>query len=141
MLDKRTVHQKVQEECDCFATADPLREMAALPGESDPEEGALKWIALAVLHGIDRNAKKITLGRKPGGKICVTAEYRETELPEPSARIGEKVFEAIKAITHIEGEKGKMPVVIGIRDSSIEIEVKLQQDSEEEKVVLKFPKE
>jgi hypothetical protein len=139
MLDKRTLHMKVQEQCDCFATTDPLREMAALPGEADTEEGALKWLALAVLHGIDRNAKKISLSRSADGTVTVTAKYRESELPSPGGTIGKKIFDVVKGITHIEGDKGKVPVVIGIRDSSIEIEVKLEQEEKENEVVLKFP--
>ncbi len=139
MLDKRTLHMKVQEHCDCFATTDLLGEMAGLTKEQDSEDGALKWIALAVLHGIDRNAKKISLRSTAGGGISVTAKYRESELPKPPAAIGRKVFDVIKGITHIEGDKGKTSVVIGIRDSSIELEVKLGHDGDEEEVVLKFP--
>jgi hypothetical protein len=139
MLDKRTLHMKVQEHCDCFATTDLLGEMAGLTKEQDSEDGALKWIALAVLHGIDRNAKKIAIRSTAGGGISVTAKYRESELPKPPAAIGRKVFDVIKGITHIEGDKGKTPVVIGIRDSSIELEVKFGHDGDEEEVVLKFP--
>jgi len=139
MLDKRTLHMKVQEHCDCFAATDPLGEMAGLVKEQDSEEGALKWIALAVVHGIDRNAKKISLRRTADGGIHVTAKYRETELPSPPAPIGHKVFDVIRGITHIEGDKGKTPVVIGIRDSSIELEVTLGHKGDEEEVVLKFP--
>jgi len=140
MLDKRTLHMKVQEHCDCFAATDPLREMAALDKESDPGEGALKWIALAVLHGIGRNAESISLRRTAGGELSVTAKYRESELPKPSGPVGREVFDAVRAITHID-DKGRTPVVIGIRDSSVEIEFKLDRDGGEEEVMLKFPKE
>ncbi len=140
MLDKRTLHMKVQEQCDCFATSDPLSEMGALGKEPEIEEGALKWIALAVLHGIDRNAESISLRRTAGGKLLATAKYRESELPAPPAQIGGKVFDVARAITHID-DKGRTPVVIGIRDSSIEIEFKLDRDGDEEEVVLKFPNE
>jgi hypothetical protein len=138
MLDKRTLHMKVQEQCDCFATTEPLREMAALGKEPDPEEGALKWIALAVLHGIDRNAKSISLRRSARGELSVTAKYRESELPGPPEPVGRKVFDVVRAITHLD-DKGRTPVVIGIRDSSIEIEFKLDRDGDAEEVVLKFP--
>ena len=138
MLDKRSLHMKVQEQCDCYANTDLLGEMAGLIKEQDSEEGALKWLALAVLHGIDRNAEKISLRCTADGGISVTAKYRKTELPKPPASIGRKVFDVIKGITHIEGDKGKTPVVIGIRDSSIELEMKLGHDGEEEEVVLSF---
>ncbi len=139
MLDKRTLHMKVQEHCDCFAETDPLSEMGALIKEHDPEDGALKWIALAVLHGIDRNAEKISLRRTSDGGVSVTAKYRKTELPSPPAQIGRRVFDVVKGITHIEADKGDSAVVIGIRDSSIKLEVKLDSDGTQEEVVLKFP--
>jgi len=139
MLDKRSLHMKVQEHADCFASTDLLSEMAGLIREKDSEEGALKWIALAVLHGIDRNAKKISLRRNADGGISVIAKYRETELPKPPSAIGLKVFDVIKDITHIEGEKGKTPLVLGIRDGSIELEMKLDREGAEEEVVFTFP--
>lgn len=139
MLDKRTLHMKVQEQCDCFATTDPLREMAALPGDPDTEDGAVKWIALAVLHGINDGAKKITVCRSNSGDVTIVAKYRTSELPSPGSAVGAKIFDVVKGITHIEGDKGKVPVVIGIRDSSIEVKMKLKQNKEGEEIELKFP--
>jgi hypothetical protein len=138
MQDKRTLHMKVQEQCDCFATSDPLREMAALKNEPDSEEGALKWIALAVLHGINANAKKISIARDNDGSVSVTAKYRKSELPAPSAAVGNRIFDVVKGITHIEEEKGKVPVVIGVRDSSVDLCVRVDQDGKGEEVVLEF---
>ena len=139
MLDKRSLHAKVQEQADCFASTDLLAEMAGLIREKDSGEGALKWLALAVLHGIDRNAEKISLHRDADGAISVTARYRKTELPKPPSAIGQKVFDVVRDITHIEGDKGRMAVVIGIRDSSIEMEIKLDHSESGDEVVLKFP--
>jgi hypothetical protein len=138
MLDKRTLHLKVQEQADCFASADPLAEMAGLVKEQDSEEGALKWLALAVLHGIDRNAKKISIRRNSDGAISVVAKYRESELPKPPSPIGRKVFDVVRDITHIEEDKGVMPVSIGIRDSSVDLEMKVERSGSEEEVVLSF---
>ncbi|MFC1814353.1 hypothetical protein ACFL0M_00110 [Thermodesulfobacteriota bacterium] len=61
MKEKRNPHLKVQELCDCFATTDLLKEMSALKGDADIDEAALKWIALAALHGINANAEKISI--------------------------------------------------------------------------------
>jgi hypothetical protein len=139
MLDKRSLHLKVQEQANCFVNSDLLSEMAGLVREQDSEEGALKWIALAVLHGIDRNAEKISLRRDKDGGISVTAKYRKSELPKPPSPIGRKVFDVIKEITHIDGDKGQVPVAIGIRDSSIELDMKLDRKGAEEEIVLIFP--
>lgn len=140
MKDKRSLHLKVQELCDCYATADPLREMSLVEKEPDKDEGALKWVALAVLHGINDNAKKITVCKTKDGKIKVDAKYRRSELPSPGAEVGGRIFEAIKGVTHMEGEGGKTPLALGIRDSNIEVKIKVKDKGDEESVTIKFPK-
>ena len=44
----------------------------------------------------------------------------------------------MREITHIEGDKGKLPLSLGIRDSSIDIEVKVKSEGGENKISLKF---
>jgi len=138
MRDKGGLHKKVQELVDCFATTDPLKEMSGLIKEKDENEAALKWLALAVLHGINMNAKKITIKRSRNGKVEVTAKYRETELPSPGTTIGEKVFAAVQGITHLERSKDKTVLVLGVRDGSIEIKVEIKKGEEKEEVSLRF---
>ena len=58
MKEKRNLHLKVQELCDCYATTDPLKEMSNVKNDVDKDEAALKWLALAALHGVNHNAKK-----------------------------------------------------------------------------------
>ncbi len=140
MRDMGTPHKRMQELCDCYAETDPLKEMAMIQSDKDKEEAALKWLALAVLHGVDRNAKKISLELTSDGKITVTAEYRDTDLPTPGREIGRKIIEAARQITHIEEKKGEIPLAIGIRDSSIEIRMNVKQENGAEKITLEFGK-
>jgi hypothetical protein len=140
MKDMGTPHKRMQELCDCYAETDLLKEMAMIHSDADKDEAALKWLALAVLHGVDRNARSISLERTSDGSIRVTAEYKETDLPAPGKEIGEKVIEAARQITHIEESKGEIPLAIGIRDSSIEVRVKVKREDSSEKVTLKFEK-
>jgi len=140
MKDKRSLHLKLQEMCDCYATADPLGEMSLIEKAPDKDEGALKWVALAMLHGINANAKKITISKAKDGKMTVKAKYRTAELPSPGSEVGGKIFEAIKGITHLEGAGGKTPLALGIRDSSIEVKIKMEGKGDEEAVTIKFPK-
>jgi hypothetical protein len=140
MRDMGTPHKKMQELCDCFAETDPLKEMALLGTDVDKEEAALKWLALAILHGVDRNAKKICLERTAKGYVKAEAEYRDVELPTPGAEIGGKVIEAARQISHIEGDKGEMPIAVGIRDSSIEIRMEVERKHGDEKITLTFGK-
>jgi hypothetical protein len=139
MKEKRNLHLKVQELCDCYATNDPLKEMSEIKGDGDKDEAALKWLALAALHGVNDNAKEISIMRAPDGNIKVTAKYRESELPSPGSEIGEKIINAVREITHIEGNKGKSPLALGIREDSIELRIKMKTKDEGARVTLKFP--
>ena len=140
MKDKRSVHLKVQELCDCYATTDPLREMSIVKDDEDRDEAGLKWLALAALHGINANAKKISFSRSKDGDARVTAEYRKSELPSPGPDVGDKIIEAVRGITHLEGEKAKSALALGIRESSIEVNIKMKRAKDGEKVTLEFPK-
>ena len=139
MKEKRNLHLKVQELCDCYATTDPLKEMSNVKNDADKDEAALKWIALSALHGINSNAKKISITRSKNGNVTVNATYREAELPSPEQEVGGNIIEAIRDITHIEGDKGKMPLSLGIRESSVDLTVKLKSKDGFERVTLKFP--
>jgi len=139
MRDKETLHRKVQEQIDCFATTNPLKEMSELGNEKNIEEAALKWLALAALHGINMNAKQITIAKTGNGQVKVTAEYRSAELPSPGPAIGEKIIDDVREITHLEENKGKTVLALGVRDGSVDLNVKVKKDKDGEKVSLKFP--
>ena len=139
MKEKRNVHLKVQELCDCYATNDPLKEMSVVKDGPDTEEAALKWLALAALHGVNNNAEAVTITRSKDGEVRVTAKYRPSELPSPGSDVGSKIMEAVREITHIEGAKGKSPLALGIRNDSIELRVKMKTKDDTEKVTIKFP--
>jgi hypothetical protein len=140
MKEKRNLHLKVQELCDCYATTDPLKEMSTLGQDQDKEEAALKWLALAALHGVNHNAEEITIRRDSKGQVKVVAKYRETELPSPGADVGQKIMSAVREITHIEGEKGKTVLALGMRNDSLELKVKIKVKGPQEKVEIEFPK-
>jgi hypothetical protein len=139
MKEKRNLHLKVQELCDCYATNDPLKEMSTIKNEEDQDEAAVKWLALTALHGVNGNAEKITISRSKDGEINVTATYRRSELPSPGSDVGNKILEAVREITHIEGNKGNTPLALGIRNDSIEVQVEMTSEEGIENVTLKFP--
>lgn len=139
MRDKETLHRKVQELVDCFATADPLKQMSLMKGDQGEEEAPLKWLALAVLHGINAGAKEISVVRSAEGETRVFAEYRKAELPTPGEAIGKRIFESLRQITHLEGDKGKTALAMGVREGSIELGVKIKKENEGETITLKFP--
>ena len=140
MKDKRSLHLKVQELCDCYATTDPLKEMSELEKNRGGDEPSLKWLALAILHGVNANAKAISISRSNDGEVKVTGEYKKADLPNPGLEIGEEVINAVKTITHLEGEKGQTDLTVGIRGGSIEMKVEVKKEDGMESISLQFPK-
>jgi hypothetical protein len=138
MKEKRNLHLKVQEMCNCYSTSDPLKSMSQMVNEADTEEAAVKWLALAALHGINANARSITLFQAGDGTVRVVAEYRPSDLPAPNKAIAEKIMAVTREITHIEDAKGSLPLSLGIRDSSVDIEIKIKSKGDENAVGLKF---
>jgi hypothetical protein len=112
--------------------------MSQIPSTEGEEDIALKWLALAALHGVNNNASKITLTKGDDGNVKVTAEYRPTELPSPGTAVGDKILAAIRDITHIDADKGTTQLALGMRDSSIELGVKVKSKKGIEKLSLKF---
>ncbi|MDP2647298.1 MAG: hypothetical protein Q8P24_20385 [Desulfobacterales bacterium] len=139
MKDKGSLHSKVQELCDCFAATDPLREMSVVKDDADKQEAALKWLALAALHGVNNNAEKISIVTTDQGKVKVTAKYRKTDLPSPGLEIAEKIIEAVKNITHMEESAGKILLALGLRDSSIDLGIEMKTKAGGKKLTITFP--
>jgi hypothetical protein len=139
MKEKRNLHLKVQEMCDCYATGDPLKEMSVVKNDEDKDEAAVKWLALAALHGVNNNAEEINITRSSEGNVRVVAEYRDTELPSPGSEVGGKIINALREITHIEETKGKTPLSLGIRNDSVNLKIKFKEKNGKEKITIKFP--
>ena len=71
--------------------------------------------------------------------MTVTAKYREGQLPSPGAEAAAKIVSAVKEIAHIEGDSGKTALALGLRESSIDLKVKIKSDGGTDKITLKFP--
>ncbi len=139
MKDKRNVHLEIQELCDCYATTDYLREMAVIKDDADAPTAALKWIALAALHGINASAEKIAISRTADGEVQVTAEYRKSVLPSPGKTVGAKIIESVRSMTHLEAEKGKTPFSLGVRGNTVDLKIKVKSTGRGETVTIGFP--
>ena len=129
----------MQELCDCFSTTVPLKEMSELKNDKNSLYAALKWLALSVLHGVNNNAKEITIRQEDDGAVSVIAEYRETELPSPGPEVAANIFEAVREMTHIEDDNGKIKFAMGIRDSSLDLDISVKNKNGNKKISIKFP--
>ena len=139
MKDKETLHKKVQEMIDCYATSDPLKEMSVIQREDDVSEAAIKWLAVASLHGINMNASEIRITKSSDGEVKVVAEYRQAELPSPGFPVGDRIIQDIRDITHLQGRGGESMLSLGVRDGSIDVKVIVREEVDGESAVLLFP--
>lgn len=140
MLDTSSLHRKVQDMADCYKGTDFLKEMSRLPSDQDTEEAATKWLALAVLHGVNANAEEVSIRRHGDGQVTVQAKYRRANLPSPGQDIGEKIIEAIREITHLEADKAKGLLAFGLGADNLELRVKVKKKGDQETATLEFPK-
>lgn len=134
-------HLKLQEMCDCYMETDFLPEMQAMAGAAseDLEEDAIKYLALAIMHTISEKAKKLSL-KKKGGEL--TARIKNDEkltLPVPSAAVFDKIFEIMRAILHIEADKGEMEFSLGLRTGEVNVMVKVAREADKQSLKIKFP--
>ena len=137
----RNYHARLQEMCDCYMETDYRQEMEKMASERSPdvEEDALKYLALSILYGTTEKASKLSFKRKKGEpKVTVKAEEK-MELPKPPGEIADKVFEIMRSITHLEGEKGKEPFSLGLRDGRMELGVKVEREEDKESLKFSFP--
>lgn len=139
MKDVQNLHLKVQEMCDCFSTTDPLKEMSEIKTDEDLQEAAFKWLALSVLHGVNDNAKKITVKKTNNGDVSVIAEYRDSELPSPGPDVADLIFDTVRKMMHLDDKKGKSQLAFGLRDSSLDLKISVKDKDDYRKVSIEFP--
>jgi hypothetical protein len=144
--DDRNYHQRLQEFCDCFMETDPKKELekAARGISGDPsgdmEELALKFLGLSVFYGISEKTRQISFNRSKAGKILFTIEASgKYQLPPPSPQIADRIISIARAITHIEEDKGKVPVSLGLRNDRVELTFEFDRREGEETFSILFP--
>ena len=113
MKEKRNLHLKVQELCDCYATTDPLKEMSVVGKDKDPEEAALKWLALAALHGVGNNAKEITIRAEQKGRGQSFGQIPQNRAAVPGRRCRPKDHGRRPRHHPHRGRPGKNPPGVG----------------------------
>ena len=142
LKEARNLHTRLQEMCDCYMDTDygkELKKMASGIGE-DLEEEALKYLALSILFTITNSGKKLSIKRKKRKQKVTVKAQEKMALPSPTPEITEKIFEIMRSITHLEGERGKEPFSLGLRDSRVELEITLKKKDDEESLKFSFPK-
>lgn len=136
-------HLKLQEMCDCYMETDFMAAMQGMAGavSQEVEEDAIKYLALAIMSAITRKAEKLSIKSK-GEEITVKVKNdSKQELPAPSPAVVEKIFEIMRAILHLEEDKGEMEFSLGLRSGEVNVMVKVDRKENKESLKIKFPKQ
>jgi hypothetical protein len=147
-MEKRGLHMRLQEYCDCYLETEPLQELetlskggAAADVTDDPEEDALKFLSVAILYGLKENARKISFSAAGDGETRINVKASGSyKLPAPSRHMTDKMFEVMRSITHLEEDKAKEPLSLGIRSDRVELKVKFDRSEDSDEMTLSFPK-
>jgi hypothetical protein len=137
----RTLHLRLQEMCDCYLETDFLSEMQKMNETpvADPEEDSLKYLSLALLHAISEKAGKLTMKRHKGTlQVLIKDEENKILLPPPPDELFEPIIDIMRKILHLEENKGKSPLVLGLRNGQLEVAVKIKHEQEKDTLQFKF---
>ena len=136
-------HLKLQEMCDCYMETDFLAAMQGMAGveSKDAEEDAIKYLSLAIMYALTQKAEKLSI-KKKGEELKSTIKngFKE-KLPVPSGVILEKIFEIMRAILHIEEDKGEMEFSMGLRSGEVNVIVKVKREGNKQSLKIKFPQQ
>ncbi|MBW1791612.1 MAG: hypothetical protein KAQ71_22930 [Desulfobulbaceae bacterium] len=140
-IAERNYHLKLQEMCDCYLETDFQKQLQAMAAsaEGDLEENGVKYLSLAIMYSLTERAGKLSL-KKKDGEVTVTVKGDATiTLPTPSVALFDKVTEIIRAILHIEEDKGELPLSLGLRSGDVELQIKVKRKPGQETIKIKFP--
>jgi hypothetical protein len=136
-------HLKLQEMCDCYMETDFLSVMQGMAGadSKDVEEDAIKYLALAIMCAITQKAEKLSF-KKKGEEIKVIIKDGEKKmLPPPPGSVLDKAFNIMRAILHIEEDKGKMDFSLGLRSGEVNVIVEIDREDDKQSLKIKFPQQ
>ncbi|MFC1888488.1 hypothetical protein ACFL4G_01905 [Thermodesulfobacteriota bacterium] len=144
---KRSIHQRLQEYCDCYVDVDPGEELERISFEGvpadatgDKEEAALKFLANAILYSIKECARAISLTKSDRGDIRLYAISTDTSiLPPPPSDLADRVFDLLNSITHMETPNSSGLLALGVRGSSLELKVTFSRVNGKQIASLFFP--
>jgi hypothetical protein len=138
---ERNYHLKLQEMCDCYLETDFQKQLQAMvnSAEGDLEENGVKYLSLAIMYSLTEKARKLSLKQKDDEVTVTLKGDTKISLPAPSRALFEKVAEIIRAILHIEEDKGSLPLSLGLRSGDVQLKIKVKRKPGQETIKIKFP--
>jgi hypothetical protein len=138
---ERNYHLKLQEMCDCYMETEFRKELQHMVGiVGDLEENSIKYLALALMCAVTEKAAKLSLKSKDG-KVTVTvkSEDEKLALPAPSQPMFEKMVAIMRGILHLDEDKGKTALALGLRSGDLELQVKVERRPGKESLKFLLP--
>jgi hypothetical protein len=141
-LKDPNLHQKLLEMCDCYMETDFERQLAGMSGSTpaDLQENAVKYLALAIMYGVTEKADKLEIKRK---KREITTRLKtidgKIKLPPPADELFTEVIALIRGILHLDSESGKSFLSLGLRNSRLDLQVKLKEKEDKSSLKITFP--
>ena len=107
----------------------------------DLEEDAVKYLSLAIMYGVTDRAAKLKMKKKKDGSVKATlvVDDEKVSLPPPSADLFDRMAAVIRAILHFEEGGGELPLVLGLRNSQLQLGIKLKEKENETSLKISFP--
>lgn len=136
------LHLKLMEMCDCYLGTDyaaTIQQVADAPS-ADTQEDALRYLALAILLTLTEKARQLSLKRKKD-KITVTIKHdaEKTALRPPTRHVFDRIIAIMRSIIHLDEDKGGLPLILGLKNDQIEVQVKIERTADKETLKVKFP--
>lgn len=134
--------QKLQEMCDCYMETDFAAQLAAMSRapSADLQEDAVKYLALAIMYGVTDKARKVTFKKKGDAiRVSLKAADGKIKLPPPGADLFGSVIGLVRGILHFENGGGDSTLALGLRNSPLDLRVKLKEEKDKTSLKFEFP--
>jgi hypothetical protein len=140
MRDSKSLHLKLQEYADCFSETGATEELEEISKKGaggdttgDLTEVALKYLATAILRGIEEDAEKIQItGEGTMEGDCRLLGKTEIILPKPPTGLAREMIGIVRCITGLETDSGESRLAYGIRNDNLDIDVSIHKTGEKE---------
>jgi hypothetical protein len=144
MRDSKSLHLKLQEYADCFSETDAAKELEEISEKGaggdrtgDLTEVALKYLATAILLGIEEEAEKVQITREGAMEgDCRLLGQTEIILPRPPTGLAREMIGIVRCITDLEADTGESRLAYGIRNDQLDIDVSIHKAGEKESLGL-----